>query len=256
MFASVCLGNALQRNSFKNKDEASPNTANHLETAMCISLPSDSSDDDSSPKNKQVFFFRASFIKNIVYVIFLQQIKKRLHESYWSESESPLAKRAATDQTFLNDALGIETISLSSGLFSSLPNQSLGWTSNDVTKMPTNLIGSPRFETNAFIFNMPVHPVSCQNSDSILEQSNGTDAAPKLMFMDSLATLKASDQSLLNSHINMNKSLVPSQLVMTVNLNNTNSIWPIGTSYQPDFVEIVVTDEEMNAYWDTLEGSF
>ncbi|CAF3411983.1 unnamed protein product [Rotaria sp. Silwood2] len=229
-------GNALQRNSFKNKDEASPNTANHLETAMCISLPSDSSDDDSSPKNKQ--------------------IKKRLHESYWSESESPLAKRAATDQTFLNDALGIETISLSSGLFSSLPNQSLGWTSNDVTKMPTNLIGSPRFETNAFIFNMPVHPVSCQNSDSILEQSNGTDAAPKLMFMDSLATLKASDQSLLNSHINMNKSLVPSQLVMTVNLNNTNSIWPIGTSYQPDFVEIVVTDEEMNAYWDTLEGSF
>ncbi|CAF1415176.1 unnamed protein product [Rotaria sordida] len=103
---------------------------------------------------------------------------------------------------------------------------------------------------------MPVHTTSCRNSDSILEQPSETDAVPKLIAADNSITLKKPDEPLEYSHVTMNKSFISTQLVTVGNLNNAKSIWPIGISHQPDFVEIVVTDEEMNAYWDTLKDSF
>ncbi|CAF5011101.1 unnamed protein product, partial [Rotaria socialis] len=60
----------------------------------------------------------------------------------------------------------------------------------------------------------------------------------------------------IHFYVNNIRNWTSSQLITTANLNNQNSSWPIGISYQPDFVEIVVTDAEMNAYWDNLGDTF
>ena len=55
----VYLGDLLQSSDHRNEDEVFSNYTNHLEAAMCVSLPSDSSDDDEPPqKNEKVFIVR------------------------------------------------------------------------------------------------------------------------------------------------------------------------------------------------------
>ena len=54
----------------------------------------------------------------------------------------------------------------------------------------------------------------------------------------------------------MDQKTIRSQSISETKFNNSTCIWPVGISYQPDFIEIVVTDAEMNAYWDTIKDFF
>ena len=128
--------------------------------------------------------------------------------------------------------------------------------SNDVDRKPNNLIRLLRYESNVSMSNMPVHTPREQNADLILEQSSVTDDTPKMVFINSSAKLKGFNEPSKNSQLNINEGLLSSQLMSTSDFSNKDSLWPIGISYQPDFIEIVVTDEEMNAYWDSLDDSF
>ena len=122
-------------------------------------------------------------------------------------------------------------ISLSSGLHSNHPIQRLSPKGKDITDTVGNTVTSSRFETD---------------KDVVLE----------LMSANTSVTLENSTESSKHSHINIDTSLIQSQSVTAVNIHNASCIWPIRISYQPDFVEMVVTDEEMNDYWDTLGELF
>jgi len=52
---SIFLGDVGQLNNTTNEDKVSHNNTNALETAMCISLSSDSSDEESHEEDKKVF---------------------------------------------------------------------------------------------------------------------------------------------------------------------------------------------------------
>ncbi|CAM4858037.1 unnamed protein product [Rotaria socialis] len=203
---------------------------------MCMSLPSDSSDDDC--------FWHD------------EQIKKRPYESYLSESGSPLKKRVPRDQLFLQDVLGIETISLSSDLSFIIPTEPLHYTSDDVTRKRDKLVESSYNESNILTSGVRSNTLSCQNLHSMEEKSNRSECTSQPAFTNNMTELKSFDESSIHFYVNNIRNWTSSQLITTANLNNQNSSWPIGISYQPDFVEIVVTDAEMNAYWDNLGDTF
>ncbi|CAF1458435.1 unnamed protein product [Rotaria magnacalcarata] len=229
-------GDSIRSSNLSKKDPVSNNTADHDSTAMCISLPSDSSDDDSPIEHEQV--------------------KKRPLDSCLFESESPVTKRIASNKSFFDDALGFELISLSSGLCSSPSDQSLGSINDDIGNKSNNLLVSSSFKSNMFKFNIPIEMQTCEKSYSILQQSNMNDILPKYLPENVLVQFNKSDEQSKNLVSNIKSNVLPSQLQTTTQLNNLNCIWPIGISYQPDFVEFVVTDEEMNMFWDTLKDSF
>jgi hypothetical protein len=136
----------------------------------------------------------------------------------------PSAKRLHTDQSFLKDVLDLNMISLSSR-----------FTNRDMDSQETNVVLQ--------MSSASTYQLNVQNCQSNSRQTNETGVIPKS-----------------NS---TNTSIVAKQLIelpnyINTNMNKSNStcIWPEGTSYQPDFIEIVVTDAEMNAYWDTIKDFF
>jgi len=54
---SIFLGDVGQLNNTTNEDKVSHNNTNALETAMCISLSSDSSDEESHEEDKKSIYF-------------------------------------------------------------------------------------------------------------------------------------------------------------------------------------------------------
>ncbi|CAF4660953.1 unnamed protein product, partial [Rotaria socialis] len=182
--------------------------------------------------------------------------KKRPYESCLSESGSPLKKRVPRDQLFLQDVLGIETISLSSDLSFIIPTEPLHYTSDDVTRKRDKLVESSYNESNILTSGVRSNTLSCQNLHSMEEKSNRSECTSQPAFTNNMIELKSFDESSIHFYVNNIRNWTSSQLITTANLNNQNSSWPIGISYQPDFVEIVVTDAEMNAYWDNLGDTF
>jgi len=149
------------------------------------------------------------------------------------------------DQSFLQDVLSLNMISLSPGS-----------KSKDVNSKAINVADSSYSETNIFAFNARADTSSCQNSESIFEKTDGTPIISKLTSANNSVTSKKFNESAKYFDINMEKELIPSESMPAINGNNPSYIWPIGLSYQPDFIEIVVADEEMNAYWDTIQEFF
>jgi hypothetical protein len=136
----------------------------------------------------------------------------------------PSAKRLHTDQSFLKDVLDLNMISLSSR-----------FTNRNMDSQETNVVLQ--------MSSASTYQVNVQNCQSNSGQTNETSVIPKS-----------------NS---TNTSIVAKQLIelpnyINTNMNKSNStcIWPVGISYQLDFIEIVVTDAEMNAYWDTIKDFF
>jgi len=69
-----------------------------------------------------------------------------------------------------------------------------------------------------------------------------------------LTNISINDQQ--NNGVLRKSSVSTAELITEVESRNSSCIWPIGISQQPDFIEIVVTDAEMNAYWDTIQDLF
>ena len=109
--------------------------------------------------------------------------------------------------------------------------------SNDVDRKPNKLIRLLHYESNVSMSNILVHTPREQNADLILKQSSVTDDIPKLVLINSSAKLKEFNEPSKNSQININEGLVSSQLMSTSDFSNKDSLWPIGISYQPDFIE-------------------
>jgi len=149
------------------------------------------------------------------------------------------------DQSFLQDVLSSNMISLSPGS-----------KSKDVNSKAINVADSSYSETNIFAFNARADTLSCQNSESIFEKTDGTPIISKLTSANNSVTSKKSNESPACFDINIEKILILSESMPATNGNNPSYIWPIELSYQPDFTEIVDADEEMNAYWDTIQQFF
>jgi hypothetical protein len=149
----------------------------------------------------------------------------------------PLAKRLNTDQSFLNDVLVLNMISLSSG--STNKN-----TDSQATDVVLQMPSTPTYQANI------------PNSHSSLGQTNGTGDIPKPISTNTSAMSKQLMEPSKYTNTNMEQKILMSQSIPEANSNNSTCIWPVEISYQPDFVEIVVTDDEINAYWDTVKDFF
>ncbi|CAF4852827.1 unnamed protein product, partial [Rotaria magnacalcarata] len=139
-------------NSHNNNGATLNNKINDLDSALCMSLPSDSSDDDCFCHD--------------------EHIKKRPYESCLSESESPLKKRVPRHQSFLQDVLGIETISLSSDLSFTIPTEPLHYRSDNVTRKRGKVVESSYNESNILTPGVRSNTLRCQNLHSMEEKSN------------------------------------------------------------------------------------
>jgi hypothetical protein len=146
---------------------------------------------------------------------------------------------------FLNDVLSVDTISLSSSTIN-----------KNINNKTNNSVASSCSEKNIFGSITPAYTLNCQNSDSIFGQTNETTIISKSTSANTSVTLKKSNEPPKYSDINMEKKFNLLQSMPVVNDNNSSCIWPTGISYQPDFIEIVITDEEMNAYWNTIKDFF
>ncbi|CAF4025293.1 unnamed protein product [Adineta steineri] len=162
---------------------------------MCISLPSDCSEEESNEEKERV--------------------KKRSRANYSSEIKTPLTKRLNTDQSFLNDVLSLDMISIS-------------YDSKD-TNIPS--------EVN-------------DTSELSFEEANKTTTITKSTFINTSVT---SEQS---TSIDIEHKTSNSQSIPTINCHKSSCIWPKGISDQVDFIEFVISDEEMNAYWETIKDFF
>ncbi|CAF2669985.1 unnamed protein product [Rotaria sp. Silwood2] len=91
-----------------------------------------------------------------------------------------------------------------------------------------------------------------QTSQSIFEQKNGKDFMPEARSTNTSSIPKQLSDLPKNTNTNLEQQLLMQQTTSKVNCYNSTWIWPVGISYQPDFIEIVVTDDEMSAYWDTI----
>ena len=91
------------------------------------------------------------------------------------------------------------------------------------------------------------------NAGSIFGDRDEKIEFPKSMFIKTVIVPKTSQEPSQFPHLNLKGSLSP---VKAIASKNSTCIWPMGISHQPDFIEIVVTDEEMNAFWDTLTSIF
>jgi hypothetical protein len=145
----------------------------------------------------------------------------------------PLTKRLNTDQSFLNDVLGLNMISLS------------------YDSQNKNVQGQVTDVGSSF-FPAAVHKLNFQNFKSCFEETNGTATISTLRSTNTSVTLKQSTGQHECTVMEIPRSLS----VPTVNRYKSSCVWPTGISHQADFFEIVVTDEEMNAYWEKIKDSF
>jgi hypothetical protein len=155
-----------------------------------------------------------------------------------SELESPSIKRSSKEQSFFNDVFGIGMISLSSEFCSAVSPESVHG--------PDDLLKSSRMSSETS---------TSRNIDAMLEQTEETKHAEKPQSVNTTTSFKEIDPSVNASNTLMKRNSVSSPLISN-NTLKTSRIWPTGISCQPDFIEFVVTDEEMRAYWDSLAGSF
>ncbi|CAF3242632.1 unnamed protein product, partial [Rotaria sp. Silwood2] len=159
-------------------------------------------------------------------------INKRSRESYVSEINTPLAKRLNTDQLLLNDVLNFNMISLTADSI----NKNISNKNNDNHQMSAISTSQSKIPT----------------SQSIFEQKNGKDFMPEARSTNTSSIPKQLSNLPKNTNMNLEQQLLMQQTTSKVNCYNSTCIWPVGISYQPDFIEIVVTDDEMKAYWDTI----
>ncbi|CAF3521730.1 unnamed protein product [Rotaria socialis] len=210
------------------------NTASPTVSAMGLSLPSVSSEEDDIGNHA---------------------IKKRIRDCE-SESESPLAKKLASNQLFLNDVLNLESMSLSSSSSSNVRDQSSIFSNHSIDTDSDQLLVLPGFKNNIFEFKMQIQTPSCEKELSVLQDGVSNDIDPKPISLSNIIVPEESSTTKSNSDIKTRSNSLPVQLPAAAHLNNTTCIWPIGISYQPDFVEYVATDAEMNDFWNTLKDTF
>ncbi|CAF4537378.1 unnamed protein product [Rotaria socialis] len=222
------------RKSLNNIDDMLINTASPTVSAMGLSLPSVSSEEDDIGNHA---------------------IKKRIRD-YESESESPLAKKLASNQLFLNDVLNLESMSLSSSSSSNVRDQSSICSNHSIDTDSDQLLVLPGFKNNIFEFKMQIQTPSCEKELSVLQDGVSNDIDPKPISLSNIIVPEESSTTKSNSDIKTRSNSLPVQLPAAAHLNNTTCIWPIGISYQPDFVEYVATDAEMNDFWNTLKDTF
>lgn len=153
------------------------------------------------------------------------------------DNDIPSAKRFNGDQSFLKDVLDLNMISLSSTSANKNMNSE---ETNVVLRIPSTSI----------------YQLNSQNPELNSQQINTTSIILKPNCMNDSVISKQSSEQPSDSNMNINTTTTTSQSMTTAKLNNSTCIWPIGISYQPDFVEIVVTDAEMNAFWDTIQDFF
>lgn len=145
----------------------------------------------------------------------------------------------------MNDALSLDVISLSSN-----PK------GNNLNSQTINLVSFPCFGRNVLESNTYDPTRNCRKADSSFKQQNGTTITPEPVLPNTLVTLTEIDVSKKYSNTNVEEKPHPSRLSRVPADSKSSCIWPVGISHQPDFIEIVVTDEEMNAYWDTIRSFF
>lgn len=145
----------------------------------------------------------------------------------------------------MNDDLSLDVISLSSD---SKDNSRNNQTINLVS---FSCVGRNVFESSTYDLTL-----NCRKPDSPFKQQNGTAVTSEPVLPNTLVTLTEINASEKHSNKNVEKKPPPSQLSHGPNDNKSSCIWPVEISHQPDFIEIVVTDQEMNAYWDTISSFF
>ncbi|CAF1585342.1 unnamed protein product [Adineta steineri] len=87
-------------------------------------------------------------------------------------------------------------------------------------------------------------------SELSFEEANKTTTIPKSTFINTSVT---SEQS---TSIDIEHKTSNSQSILTINCHKSSCVWPKGISDQVDFIEFVISDEEMNAYWETVKDFF
>ncbi|CAF4991385.1 unnamed protein product [Rotaria sp. Silwood1] len=100
------------------------------------------------------------------------------------------------------------------------------------------------------------YQLNIQNSQSSLGQTNATDVIGKPRSTNTSAISKQLMDLPKYTNTIIEQQILTSQSIPQANANNSTCIWPVGVSYQPDFIEIVITDDEMNAYCDMIKDFF
>ncbi|CAF1206476.1 unnamed protein product [Adineta steineri] len=209
----------IEDNSSSVNDESS-NNSEHQKTNSIRSLDilseNDGADDSRCSGNRLVVIHEEIIEPQAVMDdTEPNHVKKRSRANYSSEIKTPLTKRLNTDQSFLNDVLSLDMISIS-------------YDSKD-----KNVLS----EVN-------------DTSELSFEEANKTTTITKSTFINTSVT---SEQS---TSIDIEHKTSNSQSIPTINCHKSSCIWPKGISDQVDFIEFVISDEEMNAYWETIKDFF
>ncbi len=147
-------------------------------------------------------------------------------------------------------------MSLSSGLCGILSDRILDDSNSHIDENPNNLISLPSCEVDLYNCNVPSRLENCHKYDSVPDTMNVIDSVQIVTSVTTSFTVQEFDETLNNSASSTDSNLLKAQVATATNKKHGNCIWPAGISFHLDFIEIVVTDEEMNALWNTLNGTF
>lgn len=172
-----------------------------------------------------------------------------------SDIEPPSRKRTLESGFSIADGLAIGTISISSRLHVRSSNEIIDSLNRFSPKEPaTNTsLGN---EMNIFSGYFTARPFGDMTSKAEAKEIDAIAGCGQPLLTPTSVIPKVSVH-FANSDATGNKRPFPFSIATCSKMPKKSAcIWPTGVSCQADFTEIVVSDMEMNAFWDTLQGIF
>ena len=162
-------------------------------------------------------------------------------------------KRTSADQSVLSSVFGLNMMCLSSESHADGGRQSFGCNGTADTRMIDSRT-SPAIEWNVYQPSKALWTPRGQLSETLLETANGDDHLSQVKSANSSITLRKLSDSYEGFVCDGNRHSGYSWSSATIITSQSTCVWPTGVSIQPDFIENVVTDEEMNLFWNTLKN--
>lgn len=172
-----------------------------------------------------------------------------------SDIEPPSRKRMFENGPSITDGLAIGMISISACVRVRLSNEIM----NSLNKFPITdqaTIAPLGNEKNIFSGYSTAPLLGDMTTKNGLKEIDDTSECGQPLSAPASVISKASGQSGNSSVTGIKRAFPFSAATSSKIRKNSTCIWPTGISCQADFTEIVVSDVEMNAFWDTLEGIF